>query len=291
MKKLLITGASGFVGKHIYDVCTNRGYEVHGLTTSASNNFIKCDITEEGQVKQVFDQINPDIVIHSAGLASVTNGLPIDYYKINVIGTDNILKTLVSFREKKRLIFLSTAGVYGNQKINVLHEKLTPSPVHHYGFSKMVAEHLVLLQADKINFTILRLFNLIGNGQNESFILPKLIRHFKEKLPQIELGNIEPERDYISVLTAVDIIEKIISNKSSFGEVINLCSGHGTSVRSLIEVLTSITGHQLNVISSPDFIRKNEVWRLVGDVEKLVSITGNPAVLPDIRNSISSMII
>jgi GDP-6-deoxy-D-talose 4-dehydrogenase len=96
--------------------------------------------------------------------------------------------------------------------------------------------------------------------------VPKLVQHFAERKNSIRLGNLDPVRDYIDIETCCNIILELTFNAKTYGETINLCSGHGTSVRELLNTLESITGHEIEVIAAPEFIRKTEVWKLLGCV-------------------------
>lgn len=287
MAKVFITGASGFVGRYIYREFRELGYEVVGTTTSSDHSeLVYCDITDVEAVSSLILDCNPDIVVHSAALSSVTYGVPVEYYRINALGTENVLKGMAALEGRRRFFLLSTAGVYGNQGVEVLHEALCPKPVSHYGCSKLVAERLAANEFGNHDITILRLFNFIGVGQDASFIVPKLTHHFKNRLPKIELGNIEAERDYLPVDVVPRVIERLLSNPASYGEVINVAAGVGTSVRMLLDIMQEITGHTIEVVTAPQFIRPNEIWRLVGSTEKFNRILGQSLDLPPLRENI-----
>lgn len=277
-KRVLVTGASGFIGAMLRPVLAARGYEVFGTGGQATAGNLKCDIRSPQSVEQAVAQADPDIVIHCAGISSVTKGKPLDYYDVNVVGTDNLLNAVARRGKRARFIFLSTAGVYGNHPTDVLDESLCPEPVHHYGISKLAAERVALLFRDQMDLTIFRPFNIIGPGQDRSFIVPKLVNAFARRDEVIRLGNIHVYRDFLDIWTAAGIIADVIERPVSFGEVLNLCTGHGTSLMELITGLQQLTGHEPRIEQAAEFIRKNEIWRLTGSQDKLRAIVGTDAL-------------
>lgn len=290
-QRVMITGASGFIGSLLYDTLSAQGLQVFGTGGPTSQRHIAYEIRSEAASMAVVSEINPDVVIHAAAISSVTKGRPEDYYAVNVVGTENLLKAVSTLGKKVRFIFLSTAGVYGNQRVEVLSEDLTPLPRHHYGISKLAAEHVVGLYADKIDSTILRPFNIIGPNQDESFIVPKLVNAFAMKDEVIRLGNINVYRDFMDVWTSVAIIAKLIDSPASFGKVINLCTGHGTSLLELLDALRGLTGQSPRIEQAPEFMRSNEIWRLTGDATKLRASVGDEMLrTPPIEDILSIML-
>jgi nucleoside-diphosphate-sugar epimerase len=273
----LVTGISGFFGSVLADCLALRGYEVFGTTTGTPTpGHYPCDIRDPAQVQSVFERLAPDVVVHCAAISSVTSNPPLDYYETNVIGTENILNAATKLQKPIRFIFISTAGVYGNQKVELLDEGLAPLPVHHYGMSKFCAERLVLMRSDVLDSTIIRPFNIVGPGQHASFIAPKLVAAFASGQRQLKLGNIDVYRDYIDLDLACATVVELIGSARSHGEVVNLCTGVGTSLRELLAILQGIAGYEIEIVSAEEFTRKDEVWKLLGSREKLDRLLGHP---------------
>lgn len=269
MALILVTGVTGFIGRHLKELLIKSGHEVLGTTTQDDKALITCDFRDRDQVFKVIKNVKPDVVIHLAALSSVTKGQTIEYYETNLVGTENLLQAVDTLEGRRRIIFVSSAAVYGNQKTSLLSEDLCPLPVSHYGISKFACERLVNNSQNRHNITIVRPFNVIGVGQSGDFIVPKLIKHFSLGTPNIRLGRLEPVRDYIDVDACCDIISQLINLPASFGEVLNICSGRGTSVRELLDAIQKVSNHQIEVIEGQEFIRENEVFRLLGSIEKL----------------------
>ncbi len=290
MASVLITGVSGFIGRYLADHLVSKGHTVVGTTMQGLGSHRVCDLRERDQIQAVVDDVDPDVVVHLAALSSVTEGRTLQYYETNLIGTENLLMALDAAGRRRRLIFVSTAGVYGNQPTNVLHEALTPMPVSHYGISKFACERIVMNYAERHDVTIARPFNVIGSGQNGNFVVPKLVRHFASREPSIRLGRLEPVRDYIDVQSSCDIFERLFEQTASFGDVVNICSGRGTSVQKLLDILREVSGHPIEVIQAPEFIRANEVFSLLGSTAKLDALLPERQALLPVEHVVASML-
>lgn len=277
MGGVLLTGASGFLGRTLMTQLRAAGVEVAGLTSGAGYDHVfHCDIQAEDQVRDIVNAVQPDVVIHAAALSSVTANEPAKYYLTNVIGTEHLLNALNGLGKRTRFMMISTAGVYGNHPVEVLTEDLPPQPVHHYGLSKFAAERLTQNYGDTLDWTIVRPFNVIGPAQTRTFIVPKLCMAFASKQSQVRLGNLDVYRDYIDVDSACEIMIRLLDKPEARGQVLNLCTGTGTSLRELIACLEELAGYSIEVVNAPEFTRKSEVWRLLGSAQKLESVLGGP---------------
>ncbi|TPK35956.1 NAD(P)-dependent oxidoreductase [Mesorhizobium sp. B2-5-4] len=292
VSKILVTGASGFIGTRLCTLLREQGHTVFGVSSGAEPypqgpNF---SLENSEAVWAAVAHADPDIVIHLAALATVTGNKASAYYEINALGSERLIKAVDHLGRRIRFIFVSTAGVYGNQPSNVLSEDMPPLPVHHYGLSKFVAERLTVLAAERHDITIVRPFNVIGSGQRADFIVPKLVDHFIRRAPVVRLGNVDVIRDYINLDAACSILIEAIGAPATFGEVVNLCSGRGTKLRELLENLTELTGHEIEIEAAPEFTRKNEVWHLVGSVEKLDRLLPNRLPPLPVRDVLAQML-
>ncbi len=212
------------------------------------------------------------------------------YYESNVLATENLFAAINEMGIRCRVLFVSTAGVYGNQATNVLNEELRPLPVSHYGLSKFVCERLASILGSAHDVTIARPFNVIGPGQNADFLVPKLIHHFAHRKPRILLGNLDPVRDYIDVAACCDALAGLLTKDEAIGETVNICSGQGSSVREMLSHLRELSGHDIEAVVSPDFVRKNEVWSLLGCARKLDSLLPNRYRGAPLRTILSAML-
>jgi nucleoside-diphosphate-sugar epimerase len=292
MARILVSGATGFLGKHLVERLQREGHIVYGTTLHSpiADTVLHCDIQNQNSVDEVFEKIDPEIVIHCAAISSVTAAEAGDYYFVNTVGAENIVKAVASRENRIRYIFISTAGVYGNQDTDYLHEELCPKPVHHYGMSKYCAERLLFNYANKIDYTIIRPFNIIGVGQSHDFLMPKLADAFSRRLDVLKLGNLDVFRDYIDVSDASEMIARLTFNPAAIGQVCNLCSGRPVSLQMLLDVFANLTSHKIKIEIDPALVRKNEVWRLLGDATKLKSLTGGVMEISDVEQSLQRML-
>jgi nucleoside-diphosphate-sugar epimerase len=273
-KIVLITGISGFTGIYLEKLLISFGYQVYGITFSPSKNknHFFCDLLDYNKLKDLINYVKPNYVFHLAGISSVLEKSRSLIYDVNVIGTENLLESIVKsnlFPEK--VIIASSATVYGNVNNIVLDESLNPSPINHYGCSKLVVEHISKVYFDKLNIIITRPFNYTGAGQSVNYLFPKIVHHFLEKKKNIELGNIDVARELNDVNDISNVYYKLmLCNKS--GIVVNLCSGKVISISEVILFMESFTNHKIDIIVNPSLVRENEIKVLKGSNNFLCSI-------------------
>jgi nucleoside-diphosphate-sugar epimerase len=261
--KVLVTGSQGFTGRYVTEELIKNNHEVFDLD---SNLLDKKALDIEIQSKEI------DAVIHLAAIAFVQHSDVKAIYENNIIGTRNLLDTLASYVPKvKHVLIASSANVYGNAKVEKITEDTPLNPVNDYAISKVAMEHMAQLWMDRLPITITRPFNYTGVGQSEDFVIPKIVRHFKEKKDFIELGNVEVWREFNDVRSIASIYQKLIELKPVFGPI-NLCSGIAYSLREIIEMISLIANHKISIKINSNLVRNNEVKKLSGSPNKTISI-------------------
>lgn len=275
-EKVLITGINGFTGIHLEKYLIKNGYEVFGTALSFSDNpnHFSCDILNEEALYDVFKKIKPDYIVHLAAISYVEAKNKQNIYNVNIFGTLNLLEAISKLDYiPKKILIASSAAIYGNIEGELV-ETLCPQPVNHYGNSKLVMENMAKAFFSKQNIIITRPFNYTGPGQENHFLIPKIVSHFKEKKTEIALGNIDVYREFNDVDYVVKCYLKLIeSNLKS--EIINVCSGKGINIKTVISAMEKIANYQIQVNINPDFIRKNEIKELTGSNKKLVKAIGD----------------
>jgi GDP-6-deoxy-D-talose 4-dehydrogenase len=274
MLRMLVTGADGFTGVHFVKQAREAGYDVFAFNV---------DLTNPQAVQAQVDAAAPDMVVHLAAISFVGHNKPSAFYDVNVIGTLNLLDALLKLpKPPKRVLLASSANVYGNCEKSPISEIQAPAPLNHYAMSKLAMEHLAMTYADRLPLYFVRPFNYTGPGQVESFVIPKIVSHFKRQATTLELGNLTVEREYNDVRMVTDAYLKLL-DKAAVGEIYNICSGKTYTLHQVIDALTELTGHQMNVIVNPAFVRANELHRLCGDASKLHQTIGthDPMALKD----------
>ena len=163
--RVLVTGLEGFTGVHLEDALQKSGFEVFGtsLNPSTKSNIFTCNTTKRDAIERIVLNVQPTYVIHLAAISFVGETNASLIYDVNVMGTENLLESLLKLRNApKKVILASSATVYGNQKSSVLDETMCPAPVNHYGYSKLAMEHLPKTYFDKLPILITRPFNSAG---------------------------------------------------------------------------------------------------------------------------------
>lgn len=264
-KRVLITGARGFTGVHLTQHLTTNGYRILSL---------QADITDSSAIYaelSTLTQAEPiDYVLHLAAISFVAHSDVLDFYRVNVLGSENLLKALCQLKTApKKVILASSAAVYGSSHgKELLAESLCPRPQNHYGYSKLAMERLAQTYKDELPILITRPFNYTGVGQAESFVIPKLIKHFVEKAEVIQLGNLEVWREFNDVADVCVWYQQLLENPEALG-VVNLCSERLVSLQEVLVQLTNLTGHQPRIEVNPAYVRANELPRLGGSAQKL----------------------
>ena len=154
--RYLITGIDGFTGLHLKKIEENN-HNVFGtsIQENLESNVFKCDINDKSQIHNIIKTVKPDVIFHLAAISFVKSD-PLKIYETNVIGTLNILESIIDLGFcPNKIIIPSSAAVYGNQE-GLLDENTSLKPVNHYGNSKLVMENMVFNYFDKLNIIITR---------------------------------------------------------------------------------------------------------------------------------------
>ncbi|AIS11886.1 GDP-6-deoxy-D-lyxo-4-hexulose reductase [Pseudomonas chlororaphis subsp. aurantiaca] len=275
-KRALITGIHGFTGRYMAAELQASGYDVIGLGSQPSDDadYHQIDLADGPGLRTLLATVQPDVVVHLAALAFVGHGSADAFYRVNLIGTRNLLEAIAANGKQLDCVLLaSSANVYGNVSEGLLSESTPPAPANDYAVSKLAMEYMANLWRDKLPIVIARPFNYTGVGQADNFLLPKIVSHFRRKAQKIELGNLDVWRDFSDVRALVHAYRGLIETKP-VGETVNVSSGRVYSLREVIAMCTAITGHQIQVEVNPAFVRSNEVKTLCGDNSKLRSLIG-----------------
>lgn len=268
----LITGASGFTGRHLLHALRSRGEHVGTLGRGPEND-LRCDIADADRLTEVVRSARPSRVIHLAGVASVIGVASDDLHRFNVIGTENLLRACASLPSPPAMALASTSNVYGIHH-GLVSETTRPEPVSDYGRSKLAMETVARRWADRLPILIARPFNYTGPGQSEKFLIAKIAASFRRRAGTITLGDTSVLRDFSDVADVVDDYVSLMERGVGGAEVVNFCTGSGVSVAAVLQLFSELTGHHPEVCRSEDLMRRHEIPVLVGDPSKLVRLSG-----------------
>lgn len=275
--RALLTGRSGFTGRYVARELEQAGYEVFGLSNHGDENqpgSIRANLLDREAILEAVAAIEPDVVLHLAAIAFVAHGDVDEMYRVNIVGTRNLLEALAAAPKSPQLVVLaSSANVYGNAQAELLTEETLAAPANDYAISKLAMEYVAKLWMDRLPIVITRPFNYTGKGQSEQFLIPKIVSHFRRNAPYIELGNTHVVRDFGDVRGVSKAYLAIIETKPT-GKVFNLCTGVGHSLDDVLRFMSEIAGYEIEKRTNPAFVRTNEVDRLVGSNQKFIAEIG-----------------
>lgn len=281
--RALITGSRGFTGRYLAIELEAAGYQVFGTVhggESPSEFEYSVDLCDREQVHRLIEQTQPDVVAHLAAISFVAHGDIEAIYRVNIMGTRNLLEALANSKIKPRAVLVaSSANIYGNSQAGTLAETEPAAPANDYAISKLAVEHVARLWMDKLPIIVTRPFNYTGVGQSANFLIPKIIQHFQQRAPKIELGNLDVERDFSDVRVVVKAYSRLLSLAPT-GVTLNICSGQGVSLRQILSMVEALAGYQIEVNVNPAFVRANEVRKLVGNPAKLKQVVGALPIIP-----------
>lgn len=279
---VLVTGAHGFTGRHLKRELLAHGYSVVGTIIGGTPDAdeVVMDLGDPASVRAVVQRTQPDYVVHLAAISHVQHQPELDFYRVNVLGTLHLVDALAELpRPPRKTLIASSANVYGNSTRSPLDEDALPAPVNHYAVSKLAMEHLVRTRFERLPIIVTRPFNYTGVGQGEQFVVPKIVAHFRRRASVVELGNLDVARDFSDVRSVVGAYRRLLES-TAVSEVLNLASGIGTSLRDVIDHLTVLAAHEIEVRVNPAFVRASEVRTLVGDASRLQARIGAVQAIP-----------
>jgi GDP-4-dehydro-6-deoxy-D-mannose reductase len=297
-ERYLITGFSGFVSEHFLQYLERNGIhaEVMGVDIAPpafscdefnyiSCNFEKIDLLDKGQLKDVLERFRPDHVLHLASFSSVAFSWknPVDSFANNTNIFLNLIETIRTLDIKCRILSIGSSEEYGNVDPADLPLKETQSlqPLSPYAVARVSQEMLSKVYVDSYGMDIVltRSFNHIGTGQKDVFVIPSFAKQLialkstagDEKV--LTTGDTSIVRDFIDVRDVVEAYY-LLFKKGKRGEVYNICTGKGTSLNEVIQVMSSIL--EIDVIQQvdPARVRPNDNRVIIGCNEKLKKDTG-----------------
>ncbi len=290
--KILITGAAGFIGSHLTEMMTKKGFRVVAFDRYNSNNdhgwlnnspYKKDFEVILGDIRD-YDSINKAArgcksVMHLAALVGIPYSYfsPAAYVKTNIEGTYNLLEASKNNRVNN-VIITSTSEVYGTPKkipIKENHQINSQSP---YAASKVAADQLALsyFRSYDLPIKIIRPFNTYGPRQSNRAIIPSIINQcLFNKSGNLYLGNLAPTRDLNYVEDVCNAFFEIYKTKKTIGEIINVGSNYNLSVRNLAEEIQKIMklNYKIKSIEFKKRPKKSEVFHLKCDNSKIKKFT------------------
>ena len=278
--RILLTGANGFVGRHLGPVLAAAGHDVISVAGPTASGVLSLDLTNEVEAAQVVNAYRPEAIIHLAAQSSVGRSWrdPASTLTVNTIGTVHLWNAAVA-GGVRRFVYSSTAEVYGVGSPQPLTEDIPVAPRNPYGVSKAAAEQLLqqFHHQSPIELLILRPFNHIGPGQAPGFVVSDFVRQIgsvkAHEADAIRVGDLTPVRDFLDIRDVVDAY-RVAVDASGLQGVYNLCSGYGRTIQSVLRDLMAIAGVSFLVQQDSHLIRPVDTPLLVGDAARFRGATG-----------------
>jgi GDP-4-dehydro-6-deoxy-D-mannose reductase len=299
--KVLVTGITGFVGSHLAELLLSENFDVYGTIRWRSRldniqhikdqlKLIETDLRDAHSTVRVIKECQPDCIFHLAAQSFVHSSFhaPQDTLMTNVLGTVNLLEAVRSSNINPVIQIAGSSEEYG-----LVHEDEIPiketnplRPMSPYAVSK-VAEDRLGYQYHKtygMKIIITRAFNHTGPRRGDVFVTSNFSKQIAEiekgkKKPVIEVGNLESKRDFTDVRDVVKAYLLTIE-KCKPGEVYNICSGRARSIKSVLDLLKSMSTKEFSITTDPTRIRPIDVPLLLGDCTKFMKETGWKPTIP-----------
>jgi dTDP-glucose 4,6-dehydratase len=294
MPTALVTGADGFIGSHLVEALVERGDEVRAFVLYNSFNswgwldevdpavqdaveVFAGDVRDPNGVREAMRGV--DIVYHLAALISIPYSYhsPDTYVDTNVKGTLNVLQAARDLGTE-RIVHTSTSEVYGSAQFVPITEEHPLRAQSPYAASKIGADQMALsfYRSFDTPVSVIRPFNTYGPRQSTRAVIPTIITQIASGKHTIELGNLEPTRDFTYVEDTARGFMAVADAEGTVGEVTNVGSGFEISIGDLATLIGEAMGADIEVTTDPQRLRpdKSEVDRLFADASKAERLTG-----------------
>jgi len=252
-RKVLITGAGGFIGSHLWHGLNSQSHEVLACVTSSPEGvrlppgrIFSFRIPNE-DLWHLLARERPDFIVHCAGGSSIAKSLaaPESDFKNNVIATESLLQAVAANSPQTRVIFISSAAVYGNPAEVPARESTPPAPISPYGFHKLLAELICqkYYQLSHVPTTVLRVFSVFGPGLKKQVLWD--IYHQWLSSENISLsGSGEETRDLMYVDDLVRVVQLVIERSDFRAETLNVATGREVSIRQIAAFMLDALGNR-----------------------------------------------
>ena len=291
MKKVLVTGADGFIGSHLTEMLLGQNYKVKALSYYNSFNYwgwlegmshpnlevVTGDIRDPFFCKCISKDI--DIIFHLAALIAIPYSYiaPDSYVDTNIKGTLNICQAAKD-NGVRRIIVTSTSEVYGTAQYIPIDEKHPKQPQSPYSATKIGADAMALsfYNAFELPVIVARPFNTYGPRQSARAIIPTIITQIANGKKEIKLGDLTPTRDFNYVKDTCKGFIELSNSDEAIGKEVNIASNFEISMRDILNLIAKIMNSDVKFVEDTQRLRpkNSEVFRLYGDNTKLKKFTG-----------------
>lgn len=276
MKKIVVFGASGFIGKKLFNhLDQTKLFDLIGTYNESSessekSHLIKLDLLDQKQVFKFLSSSKPDIIINCTGNTKGNANVSIE---LNLLATMNILNAVVELIPETKLVFFGSAAEYGpgTPELELITETAECKPVSVYGIVKFATTKIILdyIQKHNLNATVIRPFNVIGGTMPPSLLIGALLQRIRDlnNIPErqyLKVGNINVYRDFIDIRDLCRFIQLTVSIDKA-PPVLNACSGNPVKVEYVVDQLIRFSGKNIELSIDPDLLRGYDQPYAIGD--------------------------
>lgn len=293
--RILVTGASGFVGRHAVRDFIGAGHSVVAMIGPGQpadlpdvETCVEADLLDTNRLAGIVRDYRPDACLHLAGIAFVPVGWshPQDVFRVNVIGTINLLEAFRTHHPAGRVLVVTSSQVYGQQpRDHLIAEEDAPAPESVYALSKLTSDGMAILYARRYAMKIMtaRPCNHIGPGQSADFVVTSFARQLVEiargNQPAVmKVGNLASLREFTDVRDTVRAY-RLLLEKGVAGRAYNVASGKLTTIQALFDKLCEIAGVQPRVEIDPTRFRPTDTQPLLS-CDRIFEDTGWKPEIP-----------
>jgi GDP-4-dehydro-6-deoxy-D-mannose reductase len=288
--RVLITGASGFVGRHLAAYLAQQGEtEIIGLSSQkrpslSEGRLLVCDLRDAELTTRVLAHYEPEVIYHLAGQSHVPRSFadPADTLITNVVGQINLFEGCRAAGIDPVIVTVSSAEIYGSVDPDAIpiNEETPLRPNNPYASSKAAQDIYAGQYVASYGMKVVRArpFNHVGLGQSDRFVVSSFARQIAEAEagiaePVVLVGDLEPVRDFLDVRDVVRAY-MMLAHARFAGAVFNIASGQGTRIRDVLEILISASTCEIDVRTDPERMRPSDVPEFRGDSSRIRAATG-----------------
>lgn len=286
MKKVLITGAGGFVGSYLIKEFKKYNYEVVACDINKKDSIDKdiiyydMDILDRKRIDEVITECKPDYIINLAAISSVGLSwkMPDKTMEVNIIGTLNILEAVHNNLQECKIMLIGSSEEY-IQKEEMLKEEDLLNANNPYGISKIAAENIARMYANQYNMSIIctRSFNHTGIGQTDNFVIPSFCKQVagieKQGIDgKIFVGNLSAYRDISDVKDVVKTYRILLEKHTNGFEVFNVGFGEAYQMKEILEKIISFSKQNIEIVVDPSRVRAVDTPYICADTTKIDKI-------------------